>query len=307
MLPKRALKAVAKCRLICEGGHYSLNTKLHGYELGKVWSGPWGGAGEDITNDEGDGGLPAGGDGCCDCPPGELREERMLEWPRGGDGGGGDGGSPVAGLHTTGTGVEEGTADDELAQEYDGVSRGSALGGAWRGRSGWDGSNMARGGSRGASVSKGWAAGVLDSSDWHVAPFVGSDGPRSTIRARLSVTDEEGSSIPIAFGVVVGDVDLLLGVEGVLDSRAVKEFVSHGDGGRKGSMQQEPSPRIREDKYRPLKCSKGRENLEDLLVLHLGRRRQFEEVGSWGRQGANAARRSGMQGCFGDRAGVEPV
>ncbi|EED82422.1 predicted protein [Postia placenta Mad-698-R] len=55
-----------------------------------------GDAGDDITGDEGDGGLPVGEDGCCDCPLGELREERVLEQPCGGDGGGGDGGSPEA-------------------------------------------------------------------------------------------------------------------------------------------------------------------------------------------------------------------
>ncbi|OSX61024.1 hypothetical protein POSPLADRAFT_1146063 [Postia placenta MAD-698-R-SB12] len=117
-----------------------------------------GDAGDDITSDEGDGGLPAGEDGCCDCPPGELREERVLEQPRGGDSGGGDGGMS----------------------------------------------------------------------------FVGSDGPRSAIRARLPITNEERSSGSVALWVVVGDVDLLLGVECVLESRAVEEFVSHGDGGGKG-------------------------------------------------------------------------
>ncbi|OSX58045.1 hypothetical protein POSPLADRAFT_1155186, partial [Postia placenta MAD-698-R-SB12] len=64
----------------------------------------------------------------------------------------------------------------------------------------------------------------------------------------------------IAFWVVTRDVDLLLGVEGVLKSRAVEEFVSHGSRFTWGpvlllaSMQQEPKPRVREDKYRPLKC-----------------------------------------------------
>ncbi|EED84238.1 predicted protein [Postia placenta Mad-698-R] len=107
------------------------------------------------------------------------------------------------------------------------------------------------------------AAGVLDSSDWHVVSFVGSDGPWSAVRARLPITDEERSSVSIAFRIVVRDVNLLLGVEGVLKSRAVKEFVSHVDGGRKGSMQQEPKPRVREDKYRPLKCRYQRERRDE--------------------------------------------
>ncbi|EED82838.1 predicted protein [Postia placenta Mad-698-R] len=88
-----------------------------------------GDAGEDITGDEGDRGLPAGEDGCCDCPPGELREERVLVRPRGGDGGEGDGGSPGAGLHKIGTEGEAVTTDDELAQECGGVSLGLVLGG----------------------------------------------------------------------------------------------------------------------------------------------------------------------------------
>ncbi|KAF9803465.1 hypothetical protein IEO21_09684 [Rhodonia placenta] len=90
---------------------------------------------------------------------------------------------------------------------------------------------------------------MLDSSDWHVAPFFGSDGSRSAIRARLSITDEEWSFRSVALWVVAGDVDLLLGVKCMLKSRAVKEFVSHGDGGKEGSMQQEPKPRVRE--FRP--------------------------------------------------------
>ncbi|EED82171.1 predicted protein [Postia placenta Mad-698-R] len=134
-------------------------------------------AGEDIIGDEGDEGLPADEGDCCDCPPGGLLEERVLERPRGGDG----------------------------------------------------------------------------------ASFVSSDGPWSAIRARLPITDEERSSVSAAVWVVTRDVDLLLGVEGVLKSRAVEEFVSHVDGGRKGSMQQEPKPRVREDKYRPLKCRKAAE------------------------------------------------
>ncbi|EED78867.1 predicted protein [Postia placenta Mad-698-R] len=148
-----------------------------------------GDAGDDITGDEGDGGLPAGEGGCCDCPPGELREERVLEWPRGGDGGGGDGGTS----------------------------------------------------------------------------FVGSDGPQSATRAWLLVTMEEQSFGSVTLWVIAGDVNLLLGVECMLELRAVEEFVSHSDGGKEGefmwgpvlllaSMQQEPSPCIHEDKYRPLKC-----------------------------------------------------
>ncbi|OSX58170.1 hypothetical protein POSPLADRAFT_1106523, partial [Postia placenta MAD-698-R-SB12] len=222
--------------------------------------------GEDIISDEGDEGLPADEGDCCDCLPGGLLEEQVLERPRGGDGGEGDGDLLV--LDLTGTEVEAVTADDELAQECGGVSRGSMgisscltctddrLGdaGAWRGRSGWDGSDVAGCRSQGASVPECRAAGVLNSSDWHEVSFVNSDGPWSAIRARLPITDEERSSVSIAVRVVTRDVDLLLGVEGVLKSRAVEEFVSHVDGGRKGSMQQEPSPRVREDKYRPLKC-----------------------------------------------------
>ncbi|EED82423.1 predicted protein [Postia placenta Mad-698-R] len=64
--------------------------------------------------------------------------------------------------------------------------------------------------------------------------FLGSDGLWSVIRAWLSITNEEWSFGSVALWVVVGDVDLLLGVECVLKSRAVEEFVSHGDGGRKG-------------------------------------------------------------------------
>ncbi|EED77526.1 predicted protein [Postia placenta Mad-698-R] len=55
-------------------------------------------AGEDIIGDEGDKGLPVDGGDCCDCPSGELREERVLGQPRGGDGGEGAGGSPGEGL-----------------------------------------------------------------------------------------------------------------------------------------------------------------------------------------------------------------
>ncbi|OSX57481.1 hypothetical protein POSPLADRAFT_1156597, partial [Postia placenta MAD-698-R-SB12] len=106
--------------------------------------------------------------------------------------------------------------------------------GAWRGRSGWDGSDVARCRSRGASVPECRAAGVLDPSDWYEVPFVNSDGPWSAIRARLPITDEERRSVFAALWVVTRDVDLILGVEGVLKSRAVEEFVSHVDGGRKG-------------------------------------------------------------------------
>ncbi|KAF9800884.1 hypothetical protein IEO21_10267 [Rhodonia placenta] len=85
-------------------------------------------------------------------------------------------------------------------------------------------------------------------------PFFGSDGPWGAIRAQLSITNEEWSSGSVALWVVVGDVDLLLCVERMLESRAVEEFVSHSDGGKEASMQQEPKPHVCEDKYRPLKC-----------------------------------------------------
>ncbi|EED77787.1 predicted protein [Postia placenta Mad-698-R] len=75
--------------------------------------------------------------------------------------------------------------------------------------------------------------------------------------------------VAVAVWVVARDVDLLLGVEGVLKLRAVEELVSHGDEGEEGeftwgpvlllaSMQQEPKPRVREDKYCPLKCRRGK-------------------------------------------------
>ncbi|EED83402.1 predicted protein [Postia placenta Mad-698-R] len=159
-------------------------------------------AGEDIIGDEGDEGLPADGGNCCDCPPGGLREERVLERPRSGDGG-------------------------------------------------WEMRVPGEAGRDGARVT--WQDVDLEVPVYQT-PFIGSDGPWSAIRARLPITDEERSSVSAAVWVVTRDVDLLLGVEGVLKSRAVEEFVSHGDGGRKGSMQQEPKPHVREDKYRPLKC-----------------------------------------------------
>ncbi|OSX55911.1 hypothetical protein POSPLADRAFT_1162250 [Postia placenta MAD-698-R-SB12] len=232
-----------------------------------------GDTGEDLTGDEGDGGLPAGEDSCCDCPPGELREEQVLAWPRGGDGGEGDGGSPGAGRSknavechwarsweaflTAAPGRAGGSLEGSLEavrlpQFLEGDGDLLALDLYWRQVGGCG--HLERQVKMGQDVPKGWAAGVLDSSDWHVMPFVGSDGPRSMIRARLSITDEEGSSIPVAFGVVAGDVDLLLGVEGMLNSRAVEEFVSHGDGGEEGEVRQEPKPRVREDKYHPLKA-----------------------------------------------------
>ncbi|KAF9800353.1 hypothetical protein IEO21_10378 [Rhodonia placenta] len=71
--------------LYCRGSR-SLSVSLSG-----------GDAGDDINGDKGDGGLPTGKDGYCDCPPGELREEQVLERPRSGDGGGGDRGSPEVG------------------------------------------------------------------------------------------------------------------------------------------------------------------------------------------------------------------
>ncbi|OSX62444.1 hypothetical protein POSPLADRAFT_1142513, partial [Postia placenta MAD-698-R-SB12] len=71
--------------LYCRGSR-SLSVSLSGVDTG-----------DDITGDEGDEGLPVGEGGCCDCPPGELREERVLKRPRGNDSGGGDGGNPVAG------------------------------------------------------------------------------------------------------------------------------------------------------------------------------------------------------------------
>ncbi|OSX67977.1 hypothetical protein POSPLADRAFT_1129807 [Postia placenta MAD-698-R-SB12] len=80
---------------------------------------------------------------------------------------------------------------------------------------------------------------MLDPSDWYEVSFVNSDGPWGAIRARLSITDEERSFVSVAFRVVTRDVDLLLGVEGVLKSRVVEEFVSHGDGGRKGRVERQ--------------------------------------------------------------------
>ncbi|OSX56922.1 hypothetical protein POSPLADRAFT_1158112, partial [Postia placenta MAD-698-R-SB12] len=139
---------------------------------------------------------------CCDCPPGGLLEERVLERPLGGDGG--------WGMRVPGEAGRDGT----------GVT---------------------------------WRDVDLEVPAYRM-PFVNSDGPWSAIRARLPITDEERRSVFAALWVVTRDVDLILGVEGVLKSRAVEEFVSHVDGGRKGSMQQEPKPRVREDKYRPLKC-----------------------------------------------------
>ncbi|OSX58868.1 hypothetical protein POSPLADRAFT_1151910 [Postia placenta MAD-698-R-SB12] len=75
---------------------------------------------------------------------------------------------------------------------------------------------------------------MLDSSDWCVASFVCSDRLRSVVRARLSVTDEERSFRSVVVWVIVQDVNLFLCVKHVLETRAVKEFISHGDGGRKG-------------------------------------------------------------------------
>ncbi|EED78254.1 predicted protein [Postia placenta Mad-698-R] len=54
--------------------------------------------------------------------------------------------------------------------------------------------------------------------------------------------------VSVAFRIVARDVDLLLGVEGVLKSRAVEDFVSHGDGGRKGSMLTQSRGPLSEDK-----------------------------------------------------------
>ncbi|OSX55922.1 hypothetical protein POSPLADRAFT_1162156, partial [Postia placenta MAD-698-R-SB12] len=73
--------------------------------------------------------------------------------------------------------------------------------------------------------------------------FVNSDGPWSAIRARLPITDEERRSVFAALWIVTRDVDLILGVEGVLKSRAVEEFVSHVDGGRKGRCADRGKPK----------------------------------------------------------------
>ncbi|EED81899.1 predicted protein [Postia placenta Mad-698-R] len=106
---------------------------------------------------------------------------------------------------------------------------------------GWDGSDMARSRSRCASIPECGAAGVLDLSDWHVASFLGSDGPWSAIRAWLSITNEEWSFGSVALWVGAGDVELFLCVERVLESRAVEEFVSHGDGGKEGERKGKPN------------------------------------------------------------------
>ncbi|EED81365.1 predicted protein [Postia placenta Mad-698-R] len=220
-------------------------------------------AGEDIIGDEGDEGLPADEGDCCDCPPGGLLEERVLERPRGGDGGENAAecrgarsweAFPAAAPGRAGGSLEGSLKAVRLPQFLEGDGDLLALDLYWRQVGGC--------GSRGASVPECRAAGVLDSSDWYEVPFVNSDGPWSAIRARLPITDEERRSVSAALWVVTRDVDLILGVEGVLKSRAVEEFVSHVDGGRKGSMQQEPKPRLWE--FRPNVATWGRATGENL-------------------------------------------
>ncbi|OSX61474.1 hypothetical protein POSPLADRAFT_1145007 [Postia placenta MAD-698-R-SB12] len=209
-------------------------------------------AGEDIIGDEGDEGLPADEGDCCDCPPGGLLEERVLERPRGGDGG-------EAGCARWS--VRSWSVRSMLTRPRGPVSQRGCVSGARAVPCAAAPSNLIAPYQL-VTVPECRAAGVLDSSDWYEVPFVNSDGPWSAIRARLPITDEERRSVSAALWVVTRDVDLILGVEGVLKSRAVEEFVSHVDGGRKGSMQQEPKPRLWE--FRPNVATWGRATGENL-------------------------------------------
>ncbi|KAF9793831.1 hypothetical protein IEO21_11238 [Rhodonia placenta] len=83
---------------------------------------------------------------------------------------------------------------------------------------------------------------MLGPSDGLIALVILLNRSRRAIRARLCLTGKYES------GRTVSDVDVdeVLGVEGVN-----KALTCSHDGGKKG---EEPKPRIREDKYRPLKC-----------------------------------------------------